>query len=128
MKKKLFVLLATILLSSILPSSFIANLAGYEGEEIEVGSNGLTSHAPILINGDSEFTLENGVIGGSGAAEDPYIIEGWDINASTANSIFINSTIAYFVVRNVSVHDGGAGVILSNVTNGRIENIVCRQQ
>jgi len=85
----------------------------------------LTSHAPILIDGDANFTPANGVISGSGTCFDPYIIEGWDINAAAAHGIEIRNTRVHFTIRNVTVHDGGnlyQGIKLQNVGNGKIEN------
>src|SRR3972149_516921 len=83
--------------------------------------------APILIVGDAAFTPDNGVTGGSGTPSDPYIIEGWDIDASAADGIAILYTTAHFVVRNVRVHSGFwnyVGVWLEGVQNGRIEGSV----
>ena len=51
-----------------------------------------TVHDPIHIDGDADFTAANGVTGGSGTASDPYIIEGWDIDATTAHGIWIEET------------------------------------
>jgi parallel beta-helix repeat protein len=85
------------------------------------------ARAPILIYGDSEFVPANGVTKGSGTASDPYIIEGWAIDASTADGICISNTTKYFIIRNVFVHDGGSdyfyGIYLSNVTNGQVLNV-----
>jgi len=87
----------------------------------------LSSHAPILIDGNTDLTAPNGVTGGSGTALDPYIIEGWDIDASTAHGIEIRNTRAYFIVRNVTVHDGLPnsyyGIMLQNVTHGIVTNV-----
>jgi len=88
--------------------------------------SGLTSHDPIYINGNSQFTPTYGVTGGSGTKSDPYVIEGWDINASSTNGIYIENTDAYFVIRNCVIHDGGTtynGIRFSSVTNGKINNI-----
>jgi basic membrane protein A len=96
---------------------------------IKSGSDGLTSHDPIYIDGDDNFIPANGVVAGSGTAEDPYIIEGWDIDASTADGIRIRNTTAYFIIRNVYVHDGYypyRGVVLEYVTNGKIDNVASR--
>src|SRR2546426_10672179 len=41
----------------------------------------LSTHPPISIEGDAGFTPANGVTGGTGTPSDPYIIEGWEINA-----------------------------------------------
>ena len=84
-------------------------------------------HDPISINGNSQFTLANGVSGGSGTAEDPYIIENWiiddSINSET-NGITIVNTTAYFTIRNSVIEHGEdySGIYLNNVINGRIEN------
>jgi len=42
-----------------------------------VGVSASGSHDPISILGNSDFTVENGVVAGSGTTEDPYIIAGW---------------------------------------------------
>ncbi len=84
-----------------------------------------TVHGPILIGGDAEFTPANGVTGGTGSPLDPYVIEGWDINTSASTGIRVGNTTADFVIRDVYVHgtggSGGAGVVLANVSGGRIE-------
>jgi parallel beta-helix repeat protein len=82
-------------------------------------------HAPILIVGNDNFTPANGVNGGSGTENDPYIIENWDISAENANGIDIRNTTAYFIVRNCYMHDqweNYCGIYFSNVTNGEIDN------
>ncbi|MEM4308931.1 MAG: NosD domain-containing protein, partial [Thermoplasmata archaeon] len=93
-----------------------------------------TSHAPIHINGDSQFTGANGVVSGSGTSADPYIIDGWDIDANGGPyAIWVENTTAYFVVRNCTLYRAtsttsaptGAGIALNNVTNGCIENNRC---
>ena len=82
------------------------------------------SRGPILINDDAAFNLTNGVTGGSGTLADPYKINNWDIQASTAHAIEILNTSAYFVIRNCYLHDGGvnySGISFYNVQNGIIE-------
>lgn len=75
-----------------------------------VGSaRAMVTRNPILINGNAGFTPANGVTSGSGTESNPYVIEGWDINASSANGIEIRNTTAYFVIRNCYVHNGGIG-------------------
>jgi len=88
----------------------------------------LTSHAPIYINGNADFTIPDPVNGGgSGTENDPYIIENWDISAGSANGIEVRNTTAYFIIRNCCVHDGkdnlNRGIYFDNVTNGEIENV-----
>lgn len=89
-------------------------------------------HGVIRINGDSDFTPANGVTGGDGSANNPYIISGWDIDAHGAgNAIYIGNTTAYFIVENCRLHNAsggsypyfmGAGITLFKAPNGIIRN------
>ena len=89
------------------------------------------THSPISIIGNGGFTNASGVVWGSGTESDPYIIEGWDINASTANGIDIRNTDAHFAIRNCRVHDGGLnpdgfhGVRLEDCANGTLDGNNC---
>ena len=77
-----------------------------------------TPRGIITINGNDEFTSENGVSGGSGTENDPYIIEGWQTDA-----IRITGTTAYFIIRDCLV-DGDWTIDFSNVDNGKIQNCI----
>ncbi|MCG2826214.1 MAG: right-handed parallel beta-helix repeat-containing protein [Thermoplasmatales archaeon] len=85
------------------------------------------SHNPIYINGNSDFTSANGIVSGSGTGADPYIIENWDIDASSADGIHIENTDVYFIIRNCIVHDGKSndkhGIYFYSVQNGKIDNV-----
>ncbi len=108
------------------------------------------SRGPISIIGNSSFTSSNGVTGGSGTLNDPYIIENWIITGSSsgntgivigeevttrsgAGGIYIENTAAYFVIRNCTVENSGDpahngyynGIYLSNVKNGILSNNTC---
>jgi nitrous oxidase accessory protein NosD len=76
--------------------------------QVNASAKGLTSHVPILIDGPGNFTASNGVTGGSGAQNDPYIIQGWTIDGSAANGIEIRNIVSFsppfFVIRNVFIH------------------------
>ena len=88
-------------------------------------SRAYTSHDPIYINGDWDFTSANGVTGGSGTPSDPYIIEGWEIAPSARPAIQILNTASHFVIRGVHVHSEGHdydGMWLINIANGSVEN------
>jgi hypothetical protein len=65
------------------------------------------NHSGITIVGNENFTAENGVTGGNGTPDNPYIIEKWRIIHS---GISLEKTSANVIIRNVSL--GG------NVTNG----------
>ncbi len=83
---------------------------------------------PIRINSDADFTSSNGVVGGNGTANDPYIIAGWVIDAGKARSgIYIGNTTKYFVIKDCKIYNATGSflhpknaVVLSNVTNGSI--------
>ncbi len=89
----------------------------------------LVPHAPISIDGDNAFALSDAVSGGNGSESDPYLIEGWDIDASSASSgILIQNTSARFIVRSCSIHDAGlydAGILLLNCTDGLLMDNTC---
>lgn len=89
------------------------------------------THAPISIVGDSGFLGPNastGITWGSGTTDDPYVIEGWDIDASAATGIMIQGTTMHFVIKGCYVHDGGSnwnGIYLNTCQNGDLEGNTC---
>jgi|GEM_PF-1702867 len=95
---------------------------------IHSGVRSYTKHLPIHISDNSQFTAENGVTGGSGTQNDPYIIEGWDIDAGgNGPCVFIENTEAWFVLRGCYLHNSGsnwgdAGIKLMRVVNGSVES------
>jgi uncharacterized repeat protein (TIGR02543 family) len=101
-------------------------------------TGGTYSGGPIRIRSDDQFTGTNGVVSGSGTQADPYIIEGWTIDASSCDTsvwpyikvgIIIDYTSKYFVIRNCTIENAGeygAGISLGFLSNGRMENSVVR--
>lgn len=85
----------------------------------------MSTHSPIYINGNAGFTAANGVVGGNGTSNEPYVISGWNISGSSANGIEIRNTTAHFIIENVSVHSSWTpkrSILLINVSNGIIRN------
>lgn len=121
--------LATI--SVLAPISYSQISSLNSSLNIRSSSSGLISHDPIFIDSNAGFTPANGVVGGSGRENDPYIIENWDISAENVHGIWIRNTTAYFVIRNCYVHGielGSVpippdGIRLENVRNGNIGNV-----
>jgi parallel beta-helix repeat protein len=107
-------------------AGMMVGVADEKGTQSLSKSAEYTPHNPIYINGNSGFTAANGVTGGNGTESNPYIIEGWDINASTADGIYIQHTDKYFIIRNCTIYGGKNnwkhGIYFYNVTNGEIEN------
>jgi parallel beta-helix repeat protein len=88
----------------------------------------LTTHSTISIDGNAGFTNASGVVSGSGSEIDPYIISGWDINASAIDGIRVFNTDAYFVIKDCYIHDGRpnyAGIYLFRCSNGTVVNNTC---
>lgn len=93
--------------------------------ELSEEASAYTPHDPISIYENAYFNAAHGVVGGSGTPSDPYIIEGWEINASSKTGIFMMNTDANFIIRNVYIHSdtySNNGIYLRRVANGRIEN------
>ena len=86
----------------------------------------LTPHAPISINGNAAFTPANGVTGGSGIPGDPYIIEGWEIDATNEIGIKIINTDMPFIIRDVAIHSDGSNekvdIFLGWLQDGLVDN------
>jgi len=82
-------------------------------------------HDPIRINGEDEFTSENGVRNGNGSKENPYIIENLEIDGGGYEyCIYIGNTKSYFVIRSCRLYNAsGNGLVFSNVKNGTIINV-----
>jgi len=115
--KKILLLLVLALLASLALGT----------PQVSAASNDLTSHGPIYIDGDEDFTSANGVVAGSGTESDPYMIKNWVIDASGNRGIWIKDTTKYFIIRNCVIENGEAsyGIYLANVRNGRIEEVTC---
>lgn len=85
-----------------------------------------TAHAPISIANNAEFIPANGVTGGSGTPADPFVISGWEINASVEDGIRITGTDAHVVIRDVRVSESGSNfdaVLLWFTANTSVENV-----
>src|SRR5881397_3514058 len=89
----------------------------------------LTQHAPILIEGDNNFTAPNGVTAGTGGAADPYVIEGWLIDATSSNGITIRQTRAHLLIRNLTIEANFPnywGIYFDFASNATVENVSTR--
>lgn len=82
---------------------------------------GETIHAPILINGNDQFTSDNGVVAGSGTSDDPYIISGWTISSGDYG-IEIRNTDAYFTITDVTIIGAYSGIGFISLSNGLVQN------
>jgi len=85
-----------------------------------------TPHDPIVIDSDENFTATALAEGwpGNGSTENPFIIEGLeiDLGGATGFCIAIGHTRVNFTIRdcNITGADPGAGISLYNVSHGRL--------
>ncbi len=82
-------------------------------------------HGPIVIRSDDDFTAERGVVSGKGLPGDPYVIEGWCIDADGEDhGVLIHNTTRTFVIRNVSIRGARlAGIRISQARDGRVQDV-----
>ncbi len=82
-------------------------------------------HAPILIVGDDGFQRPlTGLRSGSGTAEDPYVISGWNIVPAATDGITLVNTTAHVEIRDNRIHDAArdeAAIRLVDAANVHIE-------
>ena len=127
MKKIIGIIMSILLLTSISSLSVVGinasdnknvEILNTTGHNVILSNGDYTPHENIYIEGDDEFTVENGVTGGSGTKGDPYVIEGWKIS-----KIHVYTTTAYFVIRNCYFDECITDAIAFwGVTNGRVQN------
>jgi len=81
----------------------------------------IASHAPIYINGDADFATQatSNAWPGDGSAGNPYILNGFGIDSSSADGIKIMNTQYYFVISNCIIIGDGShqGIFLSGCNN-----------
>jgi parallel beta-helix repeat protein len=87
---------------------------------IASGTANFVDRGPIRIDSDQGLNSANGLTGGGGTAENPYLIEGWrivDLDTSNPIAIIIGNTTAFIVVRGVDVSGAGIGISITNARN-----------
>lgn len=90
-------------------------------------STDLTPHDPIVIDGDTDFVYENGVVSGTGAADEPYVISGWIIEAYEISAIDVRNAHSCFVISDCVLTGDlaflGAGIHLDEDWCATIERV-----
>ena len=117
-------LTAAILVSSLMSGVVQASVETASGTMVQ-----LTSFPTIKIFSDDDFTATNGVCSGSGTSDDPYVIEGLEIDGmGTITCIWLTGTVKHVVVRDCLLKNGSFGVKLQEVENVRVDNCAIENQ
>jgi len=92
-----------------------------------IGKNTILGFSSVIyIDGDKDFKSQAGDNNwpGDGTEENPYIIEGYDIDASGKDcGIYIGNTTVYFVIKNCAIYNAGKyNIYFYNVINGAVRN------
>lgn len=98
-------------------------------EDVNAVDRSYAPHATIAADDDSELAalaIENGWPG-DGSQGDPYIIDGYSINATgSKQAILIGNTTAHFVISGCYLSSASeTGILLLNSTNGTLRNNTC---
>ena len=86
-----------------------------------------SKRGPISILGNADFTVENGVVGGTGTEDDPYVIARWEIVVPSGEfyGVRIENVTAHFALRGLIIQNaaemGGAGIRIGFASGGAIE-------
>lgn len=105
-------------LFSVLGVALIAITLYYPDCNVDSTSIRLLSFSdrpPITINGESDLTVSNGVSKGNGTEHNPYVIEGYEIDAAgNEAAIHVKNTSSFLVIRNCSLQNGNSNIIVEN--------------
>jgi parallel beta-helix repeat protein len=98
----------------------------------------LTPHPIIAINNDADMAAQAaaGSWPGNGTMSNPYIIQGYFIDAQNTEpyGILVSNTTAHFIIRNCTVNSAlqgsgsfavGASIFLNHATNATLEHNIC---
>ncbi len=121
MKKKTILVLLILTLSIY---AFNINVqSAVEENDYRPTSLELTPHDPIEITSDSDFE----VFPGNRTAEDPYVIEGYNITTTSSYGIYISSITKYFRISDCYINAVDYGIYIYNIADGTgtISNNTC---
>ena len=107
-----------------------------QAEDVDTEENDYIVREPIRIDGNDDFTAQAAAEGwpGDGSEEDPYVIEGYEIDGTGYGyGIYVGNTTVHFVVRGCYVHNASgvdpygiynpnSGLSFYNVKNSRLDN------
>ncbi len=133
MSNRLSIFAITIMLISILTLPAIYHDATNHKQNFELSyektiNNEREVREPIKIDGNEDlaFQAEYNDWPGDGSEDDPYIIEGYEINGKGYGyCISLNNINSHFRLKNNLLYDASTGIHFLNVRNGIIRNNIC---
>ncbi len=133
LKKSVSLLMVVLLVSGTL--TLMSLRTQQDPNEVPFGSPvpariAYVTHAPIDIDGNAGLLADNsstGISWGSGTATDPYVIDGWEIDATgDFCGIYVSQVDAHFVISNLLVYNAMWGIALSFCSNGTVSHCTVR--
>ncbi len=113
---------------------FVGGDGDVQSESVIVQLNDLryTTHDPIIIEDNSDFTAGNGISGGDGTETNPYLISGYEIDAKGGDyGISVYNTSSHFIIESCYIYNttpfgwyAAAGINFYNMSNGSVVNTV----
>jgi parallel beta-helix repeat protein len=120
-------LLLAVLVLSLSIGRFMVPTSAWDLDSANISySQNYTTHDPIHITNDDE--LAAAANGGSGGANNPFIIANWKIIGSNTDGIYVAGTTKFFRIENCWISDSTeSGIHVVSVVNGTatIANNTC---
>ncbi|MHA2503672.1 MAG: right-handed parallel beta-helix repeat-containing protein, partial [Candidatus Kariarchaeaceae archaeon] len=99
------------------------HLTAYSTPTLDITSDQLASETPVYIDGDTNFTATASARGwsGTGASDDPIMIDGIEIQGSGVETLVsIQNTALYFIIENSSFNNSQLAIYVNFSPNGII--------
>jgi len=124
------IIIVALMIAASLPLMALVTPDSPGGQQQNAEISSYSSHLPITIVDDADFAAKDIAEGwpGDGTQSNPYILQWFEIDASTANGIDIAATVTgYFIIRDCYIHGGGSGHdgIILRCPHGSLENNTC---
>ena len=121
-KKRFTIFFSVLMISVILPLSFLNNTSKSNDFNSSKDLSNLQSSQGLAIIYINDINDWDNIAAGSGTSNDPYVISGLNINANGfIYGILIENSNVYFVIEQCTISNaGGAAIRLQNVVNGHL--------
>jgi parallel beta-helix repeat protein len=123
-RARVIVLAAVSIIAILTLSTLALPLLDKASEAPKKAFASYSPHSTIMIAADTDFTPTNGVTGGNGTSTNPYVINGWEIDASImGGGIMIMGTSVYYQLSNLHIFGlGTTGIMLFSAPHGTVND------